>query len=129
EYDPETDKLIFKRLLKDGMSLPESKNKEVFVYLSENDDIEEYINTLYSDSFINDSEEFLTKLHNEDLTLDDVDDPFITLAEKFYDLDKAETVKRNKINGQLNILLANMMEVKRIWLEKSFIPDANSTLR
>lgn len=129
EYDPETDKLIFKRLLKDGLSLPESKNKDAFIYLSEQDDIAEYINTLYSDSFINESEDYLTKLHDEDLTLADVDDPMITLAEKFYDLDQAETVKRNKINGQLNILLASMMEVKRIWLEKSFIPDANSTLR
>ena len=32
-------------------------------------------------------------------------------------------------DGETNILLAKLNDVKRQWLQKSFVPDANSTLR
>jgi len=37
--------------------------------------------------------------------------------------------KNDEIDGALNKLLANLVEVKRIWKNSSFIPDANRTLR
>ncbi len=53
----------------------------------------------------------------------------IKIADQLYQL-KNEEQKRQQIrDGKSNILLAQFNEVKRIWLNKNFIPDANSTLR
>ncbi|MDP3832257.1 MAG: S46 family peptidase, partial [Ignavibacteriaceae bacterium] len=37
--------------------------------------------------------------------------------------------KNDERSGKLNILLAKYLEVKKEWQEKTFVPDANSTLR
>jgi hypothetical protein len=129
DYHPDMDKALFKKILKDALTFPELNTVGVFRFLSEVEDIENYVDKLYSDSFVKNSEDYLSKLLDEDLSTESLNDPLISLAQKFYELNESETAKRNRINGQLNILLANMMEVKRSWLEKSFIPDANSTLR
>lgn len=129
EYNPEMDKALFKKILKDALTFPELNTVGVFRFLSEVESIDSYVDKLYSDSFVKSSEDYLSKLLDEELSTESLNDPLISLAQKFYELNESETAKRNRINGKLNILLANMMEVKRIWLEKSFIPDANSTLR
>ena len=129
EYNPEMDKALFKKILKDALTFPELNTVGVFRFLSEVESIDSYVDKLYSDSFVKNSEDYLSKLLDEELSTESLNDPLISLAQKFYELNERETAKRNRINGKLNILLANMMEVKRIWLEKSFIPDANSTLR
>ncbi len=129
EFKPELDQILFNKILTDAFKFEECRNIEIFQYLSEKENLEEYIDELYSESFIAESETYLKKLHDEEIKLEEVDDPFISLAQKFYDLNESETAKKNKINGQLNIFLAKLMEAKKIWLQKSFIPDANSTLR
>ncbi|MBS4033424.1 MAG: S46 family peptidase [Ignavibacterium sp.] len=129
EYNPEMDKALFKKILKDALTFPELNTVGVFRFLAEVESIDSYVDKLYSDSFVKNSEDYLSKLLDEKLSTEILNDPLISLAQNFYELSESETAKRNRINGQLNILLANMMEVKRIWLEKSFIPDANSTLR
>ncbi len=129
EFKPELDQILFNKILTDAFKFEECRNIEIFQHLSEKENLEKYIDELYSESFIAESETYLKKLHDEEIKLEEVDDPFISLAQKFYDLNESETAKRNKINGQLNIFLAKLMEAKKIWLQKSFIPDANSTLR
>jgi len=129
EHLGELDKQLFKKIIKDAVNFEELKKFELFKYLSAKDNLEEFLSDSYSSSFVNDADSFTKNLLDEEISIEDIDDPLIKLAEKFYQLNESETAKRNRINGQLNILLANMMEVKRIWLEKSFIPDANSTLR
>ncbi len=129
EFKPELDQILFNKILTDAFKFEECRNIEIFQHLSERVNLEKYIDGLYSESFIAESETYLKKLHDEEIQIEELDDPFISLAQKFYELNESETAKRNKINGQLNIFLANMMEAKKIWLQKSFIPDANSTLR
>ncbi|MCJ7554296.1 MAG: S46 family peptidase, partial [Ignavibacteriaceae bacterium] len=129
EFKPELDQILFNKILTDAFKFEECRKIEIFQHLSEKENLEEYIDELYSESFIAESETYLKKLHDEEIQIEELDDPFISLAQKFYELNESETAKRNKINGQLNIFLANMMEAKKIWLQKSFIPDANSTLR
>jgi hypothetical protein len=56
------------------------------------------------------------------------DDMMVFAAELNEELLKfdAEDLKRD---GELNKLMASLVEVKQLWLNKSFIPDANATLR
>lgn len=129
EHRGDLDKQLFKKIIIDAVKFEELKKFEVFKYLNSRESLEGYLSNAYTNSFVNDGDAFTKNLLDDEVTLSDIDDPMISLMQKFYELNESETVKRNRINGQLNILLANMMEVKRIWLEKSFIPDANSTLR
>ncbi len=129
EHRGDLDKQLFKKILIDAVKFEELKKFGLFQYLSGKVNLEGYLNNAYSNSFVNDGDTYTKHLLDVESSLEDIDDPFVALVAKFHQLNESETVKRNRINGQLNILLANMMEVKRIWLEKSFIPDANSTLR
>lgn len=129
EHRGDLDKQLFKKIIIDAVKFEELKKFEVFKYLNSRENLEGYLSNAYTISFVNDGDAYTKNLLDDEVTLADIDDPMISLMQKFYELNESETVKRNRINGQLNILLANMMEVKRIWLEKSFIPDANSTLR
>lgn len=129
EHLGDLDKQLFKKIIKDAAKFDELKKFEVFQFLNQQENLEEYLSAAYSNSFVNDGDAYTKNLLDDELTLSDVDDPLIALLQKFYELNESETVKRNIINGQLNILLANLMDVKRTWLDKSFVPDANSTLR
>ncbi len=129
EHRGELDYQLFNKIISDAVRFDELKKFEVFQYLNKQENLDEYLSTAYNNSFVNDGDAYTKNLLDDELTLSDVDDPLIDLLFKFYELNESETAKRNSINGRLNILLANMMEVKRTWLDKSFIPDANSTLR
>lgn len=129
EHRGDLDMQLFKKILNDAVKFDELKKFEVFQFLNQQENLEEYLSTAYTNSFVNDGDSYTKNLLDDELTLSAVDDLLINLMQKFYELNESETAKRNIINGRLNILLANMMEVKRVWLDKSFIPDANSTLR
>lgn len=129
EHLGDLDKQLFEKIIKDAVKFDELKKFEVFQYLNNQENLEEYLSTVISSSFVNDGDSYTKNLLDDEVTLSNVDDPLINLMQKFYELNESETAKRNRINGRLNVLLANMMEVKRVWLDKSFIPDANSTLR
>jgi hypothetical protein len=68
-------------------------------------------------------------LEDQDETLDNIDDPFINLVKSAVELGDVERKKSQTREGKINILLAKLNDVKRQWMNKSFIPDANSTLR
>jgi len=46
-------------------------------------------------------------------------------------IDLGDSERKNSLirDGKLNILIAKLNDAKRQWLQKSFVPDANSTLR
>ncbi len=72
------------------------------------------------------------------LDLENIDDEIARLKEnkklfdfvnELYRLNEKIKNKSDELNGKLNGLYANYVDVKSIWKGKNFIPDANSTLR
>ncbi len=126
DYYPNLEPVILNKILSDAVTFPELQQFSEFNNLPDEEELYELIYELYDDTDLFDEEEFKEMLSESD---EDLDDPAIEFVRNFYELDKVEEKKRDTRNGKLNILLAKLMKVKKIWLEKSFIPDANRTLR
>ena len=128
-YMPDLDQQIFYKIINDASSFEELKNIEPFKSFSNEKSKLEFISDMYEESFINDSKDFFDLLEDEDETLEDIDDPFIDFVKAAVDLGDAERKKSLTRDGRTNILLARLNDIKRQWLNKSFVPDANLTLR
>ncbi|MFZ2324924.1 MAG: S46 family peptidase [Ignavibacteriaceae bacterium] len=129
EFKPDLEPQILNKILSDASGFDELKNIEPFKSFAEVKEKQNFIYDLYDDTFINDSKKYFDLLEDEDETLDDIDDPYINLVKEAAESADVERSKSQLSSGELNILLAKLNDVKRQWLKKSFVPDANSTLR
>uniref|UniRef100_A0A832G653 Dipeptidyl-peptidase n=1 Tax=Ignavibacterium album TaxID=591197 RepID=A0A832G653_9BACT len=120
---------IMKKIFSDASSFEEFSNIEPFSSFRAAENKDEYIKNLFDNTFISDKDKFLDNLFNQDLSLDKINDEFIIIAKKLSELLSQEQTKQQVRDSKANIILAKFNEVKRIWLNKNFIPDANSTLR
>lgn len=128
-YMPDLEPQILYKILGDASTFDELKNLEPFKFFASVAGKKKFISELYEDTFIKDSKEFFELLEDNDETLEDIDDPYLNLVKAAVELGDAERKKSQVREGKINILLAKLNEVKRQWLNKSFVPDANSTLR
>lgn len=129
DFMPDLDPQILYKIINDAASFEECKELEPFKNFSKEGNKHEFIADLYEDTFINDSKEFFELLEDEDETLEDVDDPYINFVKATVELGDVERKKSQVREGKLNVLIAKLNDVKRKWLNKSFVPDANLTLR
>ena len=129
DYMPDLEPQILNKILEDASTFEECKDIEPFKSFSKESNKQEFISELYEDTFLNDSKEYFELLEDEDETLEDIDDPYIKLVKAAVELGDAERKKSQIRDGKLNILIAKLNDVKKQWLNKSFVPDANLTLR
>lgn len=129
DFKIDLDPKILKKILTDASNFEELKNIEPFKSFVSVKNKDEFVAELYDETFIKDSKEFFELLEDQDETLDDIEDPFINIVKAAVELGDAERKKSQARDGKINILLAKFNDVKRQWLSKSFVPDANSTLR
>lgn len=127
KYDLEPQ--ILKKIFSDASSFEELSSIEPFASYRATENKDEYINNLFDKTFLSDKDKFIDNLFNQDVSLDNIDDEFITIAKKLSELRSQEQTKQQVRDSKANIILAKFNEVKRLWLNKNFIPDANSTLR
>lgn len=128
-YKPDLEPNLFYKMVNDASGFPETKNLEPFRSFAQLKDKNEFVSELYEETFINDKEDYFDLLLDDDETLEDIDDPYINFVKKVFLLEQDARKDQQTRDGKLNILIAKLNEVKRQWLNKSFVPDANSTLR
>ena len=128
-FRPDLEPQIFYKILNDATAFDELKDIEPFKSFGKVKDKQKYITDLYEESFIKNSKEYFDLLENNDEAIDKIDDPFINIVKQTAVLANSEMKKSQLRDSELNILLAKLNDVKRQWLNKSFVPDANSTLR
>ncbi|MBK7631320.1 MAG: S46 family peptidase [Ignavibacteriales bacterium] len=129
DFMPDLEPQILNKILNDASMFDECKDLEPFKSFAKGKSKQDFISDLYDDTFIKDSKEYFELLEDKDETLEDIDDPYINLVMKAVELGDTEREKSQVRDGKINILLAKLNDVKRQWLNKSFVPDANSTLR
>lgn len=56
-------------------------------------------------------------------------DPLVRFSRELAKENESYSATRNRWNGSLNKYLSELVEVRQIWQQADFIPDANSTLR
>lgn len=128
-FMPDLEPQILYKILVDASTFDELIALEPFKSFASVKDKQKFISELYEDTFIKDSKDFFELLEDNDETLEDIDDPYLNLVKSAVELGDAERKKSQVREGKINILLAKLNDVKRQWLNKSFVPDANSTLR
>ncbi|HCY74514.1 MAG TPA: S46 family peptidase [Ignavibacteriales bacterium] len=129
DFMPDLEPKILNKMLSDASAFEEFKDVEPFKSFSKQNNKEDFIADLYDDTFIKDSKEYFKLLEDADEKIEDLDDPYLQLVKSIFELGEIEKNKSQVRDGNLNILLAKLNDVKRQWMNKSFIPDANSTLR
>jgi len=129
DYNPELDNRILKKIIGDARAFPETQSANAFSKYENEEELNEKIDAMYDDTELLDIEEYKALLFGPSEDVKDSDDPAILFTREFYGLDDEIENKRDAYNGKLNVLLAEFMEVKKSFLNKNFIPDANRTLR
>ena len=131
-YEP-TDKAVFKELLLRASRLKEPNRIKAVDEPFQGDFgepvIDAYLNKSYGASRMNDVkfvEELLEKTPEQ---MAAVQDPFLDLAKALYPAVLEVREKQKARRGALDPLYARLSDVKELYLGKSFIPDANNTLR
>ncbi len=132
-YSEKADKELLAKMIIDAKDLPENSNVQAIEELSNKysteKEIRNFVNSAVENNKIADPEyfkELLTKSKDEILALNN---PLISLANGILKQEKSLENERKKIEGTLDELSAQLIEVKRLYKKQSFVPDANSTLR
>ncbi len=132
-YDVNLDKLAMVKMFSDAVSfnsnnmLP-SVNKLINGRTSLSE-IESLVEGLYSKSKLNNNKEVNDWIENDLASLLSYNDELISFAGELNEEMMKFDIEDQKRDGELSQLMASLVEVKQQWKQRSFIPDANSTLR
>ncbi|MBS4029193.1 MAG: S46 family peptidase [Ignavibacteriales bacterium] len=132
-YFEETDKIFLKKFLLDALSLPFHLRISAVDEVLQGDSSEKAIDAFIQNAFQH------SQLHDEKIVqeafakysddLEKMNDAFISFAKKLYPTYRELKEVRQRRDGELNKLFALLVDVKKEFQKKEFIPDANSTLR
>jgi len=133
DYHPESDQKIMKKMLTDGIKHSEiSDLPPLMVFarsMSPGNRINSFVQYIYDSTFLNNEDRYLSLLRNEKLDLSDINDPYLSFVMQMESIRGNYEIRNEEREGKLNLLLSELMDAKKIWLKKSFVPDANGTLR
>ncbi len=133
EMNPEIDKRVLTKILYDAASFPEVNNVNPFNRFSgaalNKNIISEFVTNILENSIIYDREKYLELFDKTSDEIKNIDDPLLNFTREVYQTKQEEDKLTAVREGKLNILLAKLMDMKKLWMDKSFIPDANRTLR
>ncbi len=126
-YEP-TDKIFFKDMLMKASALQEDKI-EALASLDSEEAIDRFIDAAYRESALSHPDTVNTLFDQSTQTLGRSADPFLKLAIALYPsyMQKREADRIRE--GAMDQLYAGYLDVKKEFLAKDFIPDANGTLR
>lgn len=131
-YQP-TDRMVFKELLTRAANLPQAQRMEVIVNIvkGKNPDqaIDEFIDDAFRKTRLIDESVLMDALTKSPQQFKEMNDPFIQFAEALYPAYQRLRETERARKGALDQLYAELVDIKRQFLEKDFIPDANGTLR
>jgi hypothetical protein len=131
-YEP-TDKIILKELLRRAVRLPREYRIPALESIFQEGDLGEIIDSLISEAYghskLNQMDALMGALNKTPQELKEMHDPFIELAEALYPTYQKLKEIQNARTGALAELSAHLIDVKKDFLQKDFIPDANRTLR
>ncbi len=133
DFYPDLEPLILKKLLGDASVFSEFKSLTFFERLNKQagplNPYNRLVDELYSNSIFINKEKTEALFNKSEEELEEFDDPMLSFAEEMNKIKDEQKEKNDVIEGELNIIMPKYLEVKKLFLNKSFIPDANGTLR
>ncbi|WP_256006440.1 S46 family peptidase [Pedobacter deserti] len=126
-YDPEADRIIFKRMLSDAAAFPSGQPVNALKSVARPTD--QFAQTTLSSTRLADKNYVLSTLLQSPQSLTAYNDALLRF-EKDISVQISELKpEKDRREGLLNKLMGDYVNVKEKFLKKNFIPDANSTLR
>jgi V8-like Glu-specific endopeptidase len=125
----DVDKTIIKKIITDGLNYPEIRSLNFYKEIKDVKSAEELIDRFYNSSIVINKDKFISLFGKSAEEIKKLNDPLIEFVRIGREEQKLIMAKGMERSGKLNVLLAKFLDVKRIWQNKSFVPDANSTLR
>lgn len=133
DYYIPTEKAFLKERLTKAAHLPQNQRVDVVDELIKGGKAEEaiasFVDQAFEQSKLVDGEYVTALLNGDPAAIINLDDPLIRLAKGLLPYFKQLREERDRRDGALNKLSALYVDVKEQFLRKSFIPDANRTLR
>jgi hypothetical protein len=130
-YEP-TEKAFLKHIILQALALPDNRRIEAidrqFKGRSE-EEVTRTIDQAFAQTKLTDESVLTTAFGKTVAELGQLNDPFIRAAEMLYPTYQKLRETRQRRDGALSKLSALLTDVKQQYQKKSFIPDANSTLR
>jgi hypothetical protein len=133
DFYPELEKSIMKKMLNDGIRHKEISAIDIFANFARSltplNQVNTFVVKLYSSTILTDRDKYLSLLQDNNVRLKDLNDPYIDFVQKLKGVQKEYQIRKEKRDGKLNVMLSELIEAQKMWLNKSIIPDANRTLR
>lgn len=130
-YDYKVEVPFLIKILKDALKFePTSKIIPLFNALGSNTTeagVENFLNNIVLKSALVDKQKMIELLAKQPSEI--LGDPIVKFVKEIGEQRAQLNTENEKINGNLNKLLAQFVDVKAAFKNKGFIPDANSTLR
>jgi hypothetical protein len=132
-YDPELEKTLIRKLMLDGIALPENQRPKVLdIFVKAKDPtaaVDEWLAKAFDRSLLVNPTEVLGTLEANPEKMLKKQDAFMQLGSRLWkELQEAQIKERVRQN-QLTVLLPELTEIRLMYKKASFVPDANSTLR
>lgn len=121
------DKEVLKIFLNPAAEFPEVKLFNLLSVQNSNE-MNNWIDNAFEKSKLT-STKGVEEVFEQIISSGEVDDPFINFVTSYNKTYEPLKKKLDELEGKLNVQLARLLEVKKDWKKKQFIPDANSTLR
>lgn len=132
-FSLEADRQILKRMLDDALLLPKDTRIEAVDNIIKGKDtllvIDDFIRKAINNNVLADSVEFYKMLDSSYSDLVTGDNLLISFANNLKNQIDANSIFNRKIDGTLDKLSAELLEIRQQYSKSKFIPDANSTLR
>lgn len=130
-FDPKVENPLLLKILKDALKFDASSGITALYNALGSDKteagVENFVNNVLLKSAVADKEKMKTLLAKTPAEI--LSDPVVKFAKDAAEQRAYVDSENQKINGNLNKLLAQFVDAKAAFKNKGFIPDANSTLR
>ena len=132
-YHEPAERLFFKKMISLAASLPGNQRIGVIDDVLGRDysepNISRYVDDAFSKTTLKTAEGLADAIGKTAAEIAKLNDPFVSLARDLAPLQQKLRDVRQRRSAELSKLAALLIDVKQQFLQKNFIPDANSTLR
>ena len=133
DYHEPTEKAVLKEMLRRAAAFTGEQSikavRDIMAGGDEDKALDAFLERAFAETKLKNPETVSAWLKNNTAQLQAMNDPFLDLAFALYPDYREMKENENSKKGVLDQLLANLVDVKKEFLGRDFIPDANSTLR
>lgn len=130
EYNKDADKIALRKILGDAIGFQELKDLEMFKQFNNSrTDAEKFADELVNTSVFDDFKSYTALLEKPEAEIKETKNKAIEFARLIKSSSSLIEKEVKQRDVKLNDYLGQLYDVKKMWKQTTFLPDANSTLR